>query len=389
MKLDLNDQYGLGGRFDRAIQGEQEPLSPLYSDEFWMEKALLASMNSIGWSAPNPGVGCVIVKENQILATGFTQAFRHEHAERIAVQSLASKDLLRGATAYVTLEPCSHFGSQPPCADLFLNSGLSRLVVAVQDPDPRVNGAGIERLRSSGIQVDLGILEREARLWHFPFLRNRIQQKPVWIGKWAQTPNAYLADRQGHSKWITNAQSRAYTHWLRQKYDAIVVGAQTYLRDQPKLNVRDCAEPIRRNPIPIVFDPKGKLLLAGFHHEASGGKVLICESSLKGVGSIPAWVKVVEGEPGHPDLIQRFQKSSENLDLVRPLQSIMVEGGASLLNLLLEQERLDALHVFTGIQEFQENDARYQIKFKPKENWSCASSHHFDLDYLQEWVKEF
>ena len=227
----LKSGFALGGRIDRTLNAKVEPSfpfgSPEYTDEYWMEQALICSMNSVGLSPPNPSVGCVLVKNQGVLASGFTQATGGEHAERMAFKNLPKDIDLSDVTAYVTLEPCSHFGSQPPCADLFLNTGLKKMVVACQDPDSRVNGEGIQRLRDNGIEVVVGVLEAEVRAFLFPFIFNRTQHRPAWIGKWAQTPQGYLADANGHSKWISNVQSRAYTHWLRQKYDVIVVGAET------------------------------------------------------------------------------------------------------------------------------------------------------------------
>lgn len=385
-----NSNYGLGGRFDRTLKPQVQPTFPFGSDEYWMEQALLISMNSIGLSPPNPAVGCVLVQNQKMVSSGFTQRFGHEHAERMAFQnldpSLTFPNDLKDLTAYVTLEPCSHFGSQPPCVDLLLNSKIKRVVIATIDPDERVSGQGIQKLKAAGIDVKLNVLQRESRLWNFPFLKSKETRKPVWIGKWAQTQSGHLADHQGNSQWISNEKSRAYTHWLRQKYDAIVVGAQTFLQDQPKLTSRDGADPHNRNPKPFVFDPKG-LLLGKKLPETF--QALVCESELTQSATVPDGVIVIEGDPKSPHLVERFQKAIESQSFERPLQSIMVEGGPHLLNSFLKEDRFDALHIFTGKKVFDLTSPRHQVSFNLGQNWNYASRHHFDDDLLHEWVKAF
>jgi diaminohydroxyphosphoribosylaminopyrimidine deaminase/5-amino-6-(5-phosphoribosylamino)uracil reductase len=289
----------------------------------------------------------------------------------MAFKNLPPGTSLEGVTAYVTLEPCSHFGFQPPCVELFLNSGIQRIVIAAQDPDARVNGRGIERLRSHGIQVEVGILENEAKAFLFPFFFQAVSRKPAWIAKWAQTPNGFLADDNGHSKWITNEKSRAYTHWLRQKYDVIVIGAETYLKDLPKLTSRDSAPPHHRSPIPVIFDPKAKLsphtLPSHFVHWTSEGQ-----------------------NPQTPaELILNFKNFVDAYPFDKPLQSVMVEGGAALLNLLLDQDLIDAIHQFVGTKEFDAIQGRHRIQWNPKGKWTQVARYYFDQDCLHEWWKGF
>lgn len=385
MQWALKKGFSLGGRIDRTLQENVAPSFEFGTDEYWMEQALLTAMNAVGWSAPNPSVGCVIVHENEVLATGFTQAFKREHAERMAFQSLDQnlelKTKLSGATAYVTLEPCSHVGHQPPCVDLLINSPICRVVVATQDPDERVSGRGIQKLKDAGKEVVVGVLQNEAQAWHFPFLKNRMVGKPVWIAKWAQTESGHMADADGNSKWITNAQSRAYTHWLRQKYDAILIGAQTYIADQPSLTVRDCATPHRRNPHRLIFDPKAKLSEV----ETQGPMWIYVEAHR--LKDLPArdgvtWI-------GFDGSISGFQKAVEDTVFDRPLQSIFCEGGATLLNLLMRHNIFDVIHRFQGTKIFEKTHSRYQVEFVPGSDWFLANNHQFQDDDLQEWVKCF
>jgi diaminohydroxyphosphoribosylaminopyrimidine deaminase/5-amino-6-(5-phosphoribosylamino)uracil reductase len=381
----LKNGFGLGGKIERALSEKVQSEFGFGTDEYWMEQALLISMNSAGLSPPNPSVGCVLVKNKTVISDGFTQATGREHAERMAFQKLAKDTDLSDVTAYVTLEPCSHFGSQPPCADLFLGTNIKRLVVGCQDPDVRVNGAGLQKLRAYGIEIKIGVLEEEIKAFLFPFFFDRIQKRPAWIGKWARTPNGFLADASGNSKWISNEKSRAYTHWLRQKYDVILVGAETYLKDQPKLNVRTSAPPHQRDPIPVLFDPKGKLLHfdipSHFQHWV-GEAHLPKEKASRHDFVIPNWK--TENE-----LFLNFKKALNQYSFPKPLQSVMVEGGPTLLNKLLALDAFDAIHQFTGVQEFAQNDKRYQTHWNPSDFWDYTTSYYFDQDHLQEWRKRF
>lgn len=381
----LRAGFGLGGRIDRALSEKVDPSFPFGTDEYWMEQALLCAMNSVGLSPPNPSVGCVLVKNDEVLATGFTQVTGREHAERMAFLSLPEHSDLSGVTAYVTLEPCSHFGSQPPCADLFLNSGIKRVVVACQDPDPRVNGEGISRLRANGIEVKIGVLEKEAQAFLFPFFFQRKMNRPAWIAKWAQTPKGYLADATGVSKWITNPKSRAYTHWLRQKYDAIVIGAETYLKDHPSLTVRDSAMPHNRSPVPILFDPKGRCLEfnvpSHFLHFV-GKTALNSRLASENTYLFP------EGS-GEDSIFENFKNVVDQHPFQKPLQSVMVEGGPTLINGFLKANLFNAAHQFTGVKEFSTEDDRYRTTWNPSGFWNYATSYYFDQDHLQEWWKGF
>jgi diaminohydroxyphosphoribosylaminopyrimidine deaminase/5-amino-6-(5-phosphoribosylamino)uracil reductase len=382
----LKSGFAFGGRIDRALNEKVEPSFPFGTDEYWMEQALLISMNSCGLSPPNPSVGCVLVKNQTAIASGFTQATGSEHAERMAFKMLPENPDLSEVTAYVTLEPCSHFGSQPPCSDLFLNTKLKKIVIACQDSDSRVNGEGIARLRANGIEVAVGVLASEVQAFLFPFFFDRLKKEPAWIGKWAQTPNGYLADASGQSKWISNSQSRAYTHWLRQKYDVIVVGAETYLRDLPKLNVRDAAPPHHRDPVPVIFDPKGKLfghtLPANFLH-------FVGEASLPKNQALASQVSIIPHHDSAESLFKNFKKALNQRHFPLPLQSVMVEGGASLLNALFKFDLLNAAHQFTGPKEFSSKDERYRMNWKGSASWELITDCNFSEDSLQEWRKRF
>ena len=333
--------------------------------EKWMTRALLEAMNGVGWASPNPAVGCVIIKNDQILASGFTQHYGGLHAERSAFESLQKNHELNSLselTVYVTLEPCTHVGKQPACVDLLFHPAVKKVVIACEDPDARVNGLGIQRLKEMGKDVLLGTLQNEARAWHFPFLQHRRGKGPVWIAKWAENQDGLLADALGNSKWITNENSRAYGHWLRQKYDAILVGAGTWIQDQPKLTARDCAEPHRRNPVILIHDPKKRL----------------------SPSTLPSSVHVFQQEK-----ITELTSAVNTHDFGFELQSVFCEGGARTLNELFKEDRIDVVHRFVGQKDFGASKHRI-MEFQPlspHSRWRHATTAKIGNDYLHEWAK--
>jgi diaminohydroxyphosphoribosylaminopyrimidine deaminase/5-amino-6-(5-phosphoribosylamino)uracil reductase len=404
----LRKGFGLGGRFDRALTEQVEPsiefglngINPngMKPNEYWMEQALIESMNGVGITSPNPAVGCVIVQGNHEISRGHTQAYRKEHAEKVAFSRLALSAAGQGVDLsqcrlFVTLEPCSHQGHQPPCVNLLLESSIPEIVIAVRDPDLRVNGAGIRALEEAGKKVTLSVLSAEAKAWNFPFFESKRTGRPVWIAKWAETPSGHLADANGHSKWITGLRSRAYTHWLRQKYDAIVVGARTFLLDQPALTVRDCALPHHRNPERFVFDPKG-LTLGLPLERRQGFRFLVCDSVLSqnagpkaGLNAEPEVIRV-PCAPDSPDLWIQLRDALEAYPFDRPLQSVMVEGGAVLIRELFKENVFRGVHHFVGARSFASTDDRYRIQWQPDSSWKTLARQEFDQDVLHEWIKE-
>lgn len=366
----LKNGFSAGGVLDRTMPDHLEggslvPDSIDSPDEKWMAFALLEAMNGIGWAAPNPSVGCVVVKGGVIIARGFTQNYGGKHAERMAFESLRIKynlDSLSDLHVYVTLEPCSHFGKQPPCVDLLFHPAVSRVIVGCGDPNPVVSGRGIQQLKKQGKAIVVGVLENEVRAWHFPFLKKQIDHKPIWVAKWAENQDGLLADAQGNSKWITNERSRAYTHWLRQKYDAILVGAGTWILDQPRLNVRDCAEPHRRSPVILIHDPSERLT----HLSTSKSFYVFHQKS-------------------PTDLI----KAVEEFDFGFELQSVFCEGGARTLNELFRVGGVDLVHRFIGHKDFGASKHRI-TEFQPERlnsSWKSLTVAKFGNDHLQEWVK--
>lgn len=213
-----------------------------------MTLALRLGARGVGQVWPNPAVGCVIVRDGRVLGRGWTQPGGRPHAETVALAQAGTA--ARGATAYVTLEPCAHFGRTPPCADALLRAGVARVVVAVGDPDPRVNGGGVRRLREAGTEVHLGVMEAEAREAQKGFLMRVTSGRPALALKLANSMDGRIATASGESRWITGPQARRKVHALRARHDAVMVGGGTARADDPDLTVRGW--PVARQPVRIV-----------------------------------------------------------------------------------------------------------------------------------------
>jgi diaminohydroxyphosphoribosylaminopyrimidine deaminase/5-amino-6-(5-phosphoribosylamino)uracil reductase len=215
-----------------------------------MRRALDNALRGWGQTAPNPMVGAVIVRDDEIIADGWHARFGGPHAEVAALA--AAGDRARGATMFVTLEPCTHHGKTPPCVDAIIAAGIARVVIAARDPNP-VAGGGLEKLKAAGIDVETGVLESEAREQNAAFFHSFVSDRPWVTLKIAATEDWAIADPTGRRRWITGAESRAEVHRMRANVDGIVVGVGTVIADDPELTVRDAPAP-RVPPMRIVFD---------------------------------------------------------------------------------------------------------------------------------------
>ncbi|MBI1827476.1 MAG: bifunctional diaminohydroxyphosphoribosylaminopyrimidine deaminase/5-amino-6-(5-phosphoribosylamino)uracil reductase RibD [Planctomycetes bacterium] len=217
-----------------------------------MQLALVLAKRGEGRVEPNPMVGCVIARNGAILGEGFHRRFGGPHAEAEALR--ACKQNPSGATAYVTLEPCAHFGKTPPCVDALAASKLARVVVPFADPNPLVNGEGIRRLRAAGVRVDIGLCANHAAKLAAPFLTRTLLHRPYVIAKWAQSLDGSLVAPAGRSRWISCPESLREVHRLRARVDAIMVGSGTVLRDNPRLTAREVT--IRRTAVRVILDAR-------------------------------------------------------------------------------------------------------------------------------------
>ncbi|MFU2018715.1 bifunctional diaminohydroxyphosphoribosylaminopyrimidine deaminase/5-amino-6-(5-phosphoribosylamino)uracil reductase RibD [Peribacillus butanolivorans] len=242
------------------------------NDQYYMKLALDLAASAKGKTNPNPVVGAVIVKDGVIAGTGIHRKAGEPHAEVHAFKMAG--DYAKNATLYVTLEPCSHYGKTPPCANLVKESGVRRVVVATQDPNPEVAGRGISILRDAGIEVEVGVLEKEAQRLNERFIHNMITNRPFVISKYAMTLDGKLATHTGHSKWITGEESRHSVHLLRDEVDAILIGIGTVLADNPSLTTR-LPEGGGKNPIRIILDSELRVPLDANVVQISDAKTVI------------------------------------------------------------------------------------------------------------------
>ena len=216
------------------------------SDERYMALAISLGRRNLGQTSPNPSVGCVLVKNDVIVGRGYTAPGGRPHAETQAIKQAGS--VANGSTAYITLEPCSHEGKTPPCAQALVEAGVKRAVIATIDPDKRVNGKGISILEAAGIEVKVGVLAEQASLDHAGFFSSQSDCRPWITLKLATSIDGKIATSKGDSKWITGSSARHFVHNMRRKHDAIMVGSGTVISDDPSLNVRDlgtCIQPYR------------------------------------------------------------------------------------------------------------------------------------------------
>src|SRR4051812_10479871 len=309
-----------------------------------MRHALRLAERGLGNVAPNPAVGCIIVApDGRILGRGWTQAGGRPHAETVALAQAG--EAARGATAYVTLEPCAHHGVTPPCAEALVRAGISRVVGAVIDPDPRVAGAGFARLESAGIIVTTGVLEEKARALNLGFFKRIAEGRPLVALKIAQSADGYVADAKGNSRWITSERARAHGHLLRARYDAILVGMGTARADDPMLT---CRLPglESRSPLRVVLEtqlqlsPESQLVRTAKQHPTlvfTAAKY--ASGMLTGLGVDV--VEVIADAKGRPDVHAVLQALSK-----RGITRVLVEGGPTLDASFLARGLVDLIHLY-------------------------------------------
>ena len=312
-------------------------------DTMFMMMAIAEAEKGRQSTAPNPWVGCVIVKDNQILAQGHHKCKGGLHAERNALANLTGS--AEGATAYVTLEPCCHHGATPPCTDALIESKIARVVVAIgSDPDEKVNGNGVQILRNKGIIVDVGVCEAAARDSLAPYLHQRRTGSPYVVAKVGMSMNGKIAYPDGSSQWITSVKSREQSMRIRSESQAIIVGINTVLVDNPKLTVRDCGQ--FRGIVPfyrVVIDPQGKLSFPENQHlnlvKDGQGPVLVFTSQ------IPS----SESEGGQIEWFEFSGLESVLKNLAeRGVIQILVEGGSRTLEKFFEKKLIQQLTCFVA-----------------------------------------
>lgn len=312
-------------------------------DLFHMRAALALARRGLGNAWPNPAVGCVLVKDGRVVGRGWTQPGGRPHAETEALRRAG--DAARGATAYVTLEPCSHWGRTPPCCDALVAAGVARVCVAMGDPDPRVDGRGLKRLEAAGIQVETGLLGEEAAALNTGFFRRITRGLPYVTLKLASTLDGRIATAAGESRWITGPEARREAHALRARHDAILVGSGTVLADDPDLTCRIPG----MDRVPMVR------VVADARLRTPPSARLVT-----GARAAPSWIVTV---PGHrPAALAPFIEAGAEILTVPPgrdrgldltalmralarggVTRVMAEGGAGLAAGLLTADLVDRI----------------------------------------------
>ena len=311
-------------------------------DEHYMRRALALARRGAGWVSPNPMVGAVIVKGGRVIAEGYHRRFGGDHAEVEAIKR--ARESLKGATMYVTLEPCCHWGKTPPCTEAIIREGIGRVVVATLDPNPEVRGKGVKVLREAGLEVKVGVLEEEARELNEAYFKWREEGVPFVTLKWAQSIDGRIATRKGDSRWISSEEARRLAHRLRARSDAVLVGIRTVLADDPQLTVREARG---KNPLRVVLDSRLKTPL-GARVLDSSAPTLIVTTHRADPGKMRALqerteVLVMEGKDGRVDLGGLLRELAR-----RAITSVLVEGGGRIITSFLREGLWDRILVITS-----------------------------------------
>lgn len=338
------------------------------NDKKYIRLAISLAKKAEGRTSPNPIVGAVIVKNRRIIGMGYHKKAGMPHAEVNALR--AAGKAARGAALYVNLEPCDHFGRTPPCTDAIIKSGIKRVIIGMKDPNPLNNGRGIKKLKSCGIEVTTGILEKESGSINKPYIKFITKKMPYITVKVAQSLDGKIAAKTGDSKWISSEDSRRYVHRLRAGADAVMVGANTVLKDDPELlsRIQGCRQPIR-----IIVD---------------------------GSRTIPASSKIFSHDK-YPVILASSICGSKRADLAVLLKAlakkgiinIIVEGGGELIAGLIEKDMVDRLLIFIAPKVIGGRDAITAVegigcaRIKDAVNFNIVNVRHFKKDILIEAEK--
>ncbi|GAA4885641.1 bifunctional diaminohydroxyphosphoribosylaminopyrimidine deaminase/5-amino-6-(5-phosphoribosylamino)uracil reductase RibD [Flaviramulus aquimarinus] len=301
--------------------------------ETYIKRCIEIAKNGLGITRPNPMVGSVIVHNNKIIGEGFTSEYGGHHAEVNAINTVSNKDLLKEATLYVTLEPCSHFGKTPPCSNLIIKHNIPNVVVGCVDDNEKVAGKGIKKLRDAGCKVTVGVLENECKNHHKRFFTFHNKKRPYIILKWAETNDGFIAPetkKEQKPVWITNVFSRQLVHRWRAEEQAILIGTNTALEDNPSLTTRNWNG---KNPIRVVIDKNEKLSkeLNVFNNDAE--TILISKNNI--------------------DFSKNSAKQISYLLFQQNINSIIIEGGTKTLQTFIDENLWDEARIFTGQIEFK------------------------------------
>jgi diaminohydroxyphosphoribosylaminopyrimidine deaminase/5-amino-6-(5-phosphoribosylamino)uracil reductase len=326
------------------------------NDESWMRRALELAERGRGYVEPNPLVGAVLVRDGQVVGEGWHQKFGEAHAEINALAMAGA--LARGATLFVTLEPCCHHGKTPPCTDAVINAGIARVVGALEDPFPQVAGQGATQLRAAGIPIDFGLCAIEARRQNGPYLKLLATGRPYVHAKWAMSLDGKIATRTGDSKWISNETSRRRVHELRGRMDGILVGIGTALADDPLLTARP---PGPREACRVVLDSRARLPITSqlVRTASEVPTMIVTLPSQAADGLMAAGCEVLPlpfQRDGKPDVSLLLFELSR-----RRWTNLLIEGGSEVLGSFFDMDFVDEVHLFLAPKLIGSADAKSPV----------------------------
>ncbi|WP_298879769.1 bifunctional diaminohydroxyphosphoribosylaminopyrimidine deaminase/5-amino-6-(5-phosphoribosylamino)uracil reductase RibD [uncultured Polaribacter sp.] len=319
----------------------------MISHKKYIKRCLQIAKNGIGTSRPNPSVGAVVVLNDKVIGEGFTSPYGGNHAEVNAINSVKNKLLLKEATIYVTLEPCSHYGKTPPCADLIVKHQLKTVVIGCVDSNSLVAGKGIERLKKAGINVVVGVLEEECKLHHKRFFTVQDKKRPYIVLKWAETNDGFIAPLTKDEQkpvWISNPYSQQLVHKYRSKEHAILVGTNTVIADNPKLNVRSW---FGENPIRIVLDRTLKVSKDLAVFDDSVKTIIITENKCADNNGKLTFFEVIDFSKNLAFQICKILQKHN-------IQSVIIEGGTQTIQTFIDENLWDEAKVFVGATIFKQ-----------------------------------
>ena len=314
----------------------------------YIQRTFYLAKKGIGKVAPNPLVGCVIVKNNKIIGEGYHKEYGDKHAEINAINNVSNKKEIEGSSVYINLEPCNHFGKTPPCSDALVKLKPKEVIISNKDPNPLTNGKSIKKLIDNNINVRSNILKEEGKELNKRFFKNQIKKLPFIILKWAQTSDGFIAKSDGSSKWISNDISRTLVHKWRSEELGILVGAKTVNSDNPKLNVRSWDG---KDPIRVIIDPNNR----------SSNKNDILSDTLPTL----IYNKKRESKVQNKQFVRLLEFNLLNIlkdILSRGISSIMVEGGSFTLQSFIENNLWDEARVFVSDGKFKNGIKAPKIK---------------------------
>jgi len=314
--------------------------------EKYIKRCIELAKNGLGTTYPNPLVGSVIVHNDKIIGEGWHKKAGNPHAEVNAINSVQDKALLTKSTIYVSLEPCSHFGKTPPCSDLIIAKGIKKVVIGTVDPFAEVAGRGVKKLMEAGCDVQIGVLEKESQYLNKRFFTFHQKKRPYIILKWAQTADNFIAPKIQEKRepvWITNQYSKQLVHKWRSEEPAILVGTNTAIADNPKLNTRLWKG---ENPVRVVIDKELKIPKESALFDRSIKTIVLTETAKTSDHNNLVFEKL--------DFKEHLPKQICEVLYRHNLQSIIVEGGAKTLQAFINADLWDEAKVFSGISAFHE-----------------------------------